>query len=223
MSNDDNLLDINRGKGSNRTKSITYSCLDNGCWKCTSHSHRKDDNRVRVSYKGKKEYLYRVVYDHYEGEIPKDKMVLHRCGNSYCINPKHLYLGTHDDNMRDMANHGSQKGEKNPGNINSEKDILKVRELISVGGYTTKDIAKIVGVGRSVVQDVANGKLWGWLGKVEDNRLKGHSYSEPTREKIKEDIKRGKQYKYIQEKYKVSAGFVHALKSELGELNGQGD
>ena len=73
------------------------------------------------------------------------------------------------------------------------------------------------------MSNVANGKLWGWLGKVEDNRLKGHSYSEPTREKIKEDIKKGMTYGYIQEKYKISAGFVHKLKTELEELNGQGD
>lgn len=43
-----------------------------------------------------------IVY----GPIPDDKQVLHRCDNPKCVNPNHLFIGTHQDNMRDKMHKG---------------------------------------------------------------------------------------------------------------------
>jgi len=40
-------------------------------------------------------FAYEVTYG------PTDLYVLHKCNNKLCVNPKHLYAGTHGDNMRD--------------------------------------------------------------------------------------------------------------------------
>lgn len=37
------------------------------------------------------------------GEIPKDKFVLHKCDTPRCVNPEHLFLGTHYDNYHDAV------------------------------------------------------------------------------------------------------------------------
>lgn len=42
----------------------------------------------------------------HRGAIPADKLVLHRCDTPSCVNPKHLFLGTHQDNVNDMIRKG---------------------------------------------------------------------------------------------------------------------
>lgn len=45
---------------------------------------------------------HRWYYLETYGELPRDMCVLHTCDNPGCVNPEHLYLGTHSDNMLDM-------------------------------------------------------------------------------------------------------------------------
>jgi hypothetical protein len=44
----------------------------------------------------------RVAWMVFKGDIPEGKQVLHTCDNKRCVNPNHLYLGTHADNMGDL-------------------------------------------------------------------------------------------------------------------------
>lgn len=44
----------------------------------------------------------RTAWEYYFGEIPKEKCVLHTCDNQFCVNPNHLFLGSHKDNTHDM-------------------------------------------------------------------------------------------------------------------------
>ena len=52
-------------------------------------------------YNNTNHYAHRIVWEMYCGSIPADMLVLHKCDIKRCVNPDHLYLGTHSDNLRD--------------------------------------------------------------------------------------------------------------------------
>jgi hypothetical protein len=57
-----------------------------------------------------KRRAHRVMYEEVYGPIPTGLSVLHKCNVRNCVNPEHLYAGTHSENMKDRVKAGRNQG-----------------------------------------------------------------------------------------------------------------
>jgi len=72
-----------------------------GCHVWTGCVDDKGYGMMMVNKKGQK--AHRVAWELYRSKIPKGKHVLHKCHTRPCVNPDHLHLGTHQENMEEMV------------------------------------------------------------------------------------------------------------------------
>lgn len=81
-------------------KNISSESNDQGCWLYTKLIMK---GYGHINIKGIKVPAHRISYELHNGEIPSGLYICHKCDIRSCVNPSHLFTGTHLDNMRDMA------------------------------------------------------------------------------------------------------------------------
>ena len=89
--------------------------------------------------------------------------VCHTCDVRCCVNPDHLFLGTHDDNMKDRDEKGrqaKQKGSSHGLAKLTEADVLDIRARYAAGGVTQRELAEEYGVNQSLVSYIKNKQIW---------------------------------------------------------------
>lgn len=116
-------------------------------------------------------YSHRIAWELTHGEIPPNMEICHKCDNPSCCNPKHLFVGTHLDNMQDSKN----KGRNNHGPILhgvnhtlsklTDSDVLAIRqEYIPTprkkSEHNIPALAKKYSVARSLIHRIVTHKSW---------------------------------------------------------------
>lgn len=121
--------------------------------------NRLDYGQVRVGNKMRK--AHRVAWEKANGPIPHGMCVLHKCDNPPCVNPDHLYLGTHVDNAKDRESRGrgrDQAGVNNGRALISEQTAIRLKMLNGVLSASTA--ARALGLSITPVWKAMNGKAW---------------------------------------------------------------
>lgn len=136
-----------------------YVNKTDGCWLWTGKKHRQGYGEMWV--KGKPMLTHRISWLIHHGFLPLTGMVLHHCDNPPCVNPEHLYLGDHRQNMddmmtRDRSNPPHLFGEANPGAKITADIVREIRRSKEPPRYFVEKY----GITRSNVWYIRTYKSW---------------------------------------------------------------
>lgn len=137
---------------------------DSGCWEWQKSRWESGYGKVGVYRQIVAAHI--VSYRLFRGPIADGLFVCHECDNPPCVNPDHLFLGTHQQNMDDMV----AKGRQTRGVLNShakitEDQVQEIRHLYAAGGMTQKDIGARFGITKSNVHLIVCGLAWKHVAK----------------------------------------------------------
>ena len=134
---------------------------------CINWSKSLGHNGYGITTRNNKTYrAHRLAYCDYHGIDHSDikgMVVRHTCDNRKCINPEHLVIGTHQDNMDDMKKRNrTAKGEAHGRAKLSEVDIKTIRDRYIRGSkvHGLLAIAKDFGVAFQTVSKIVNRHRW---------------------------------------------------------------
>ncbi len=131
-----------------------------GCWEW--RAHRNSDGYGVARRGGRLTGVHRISWELHRGQIPRGAQVLHSCDNPPCVNPAHLFLGTHVDNMADRQRKGrTPRGSTRAQAKITEADIEAAFAMAFVDNLEPLDIAKRLGLkSGGAVCHILDAKLW---------------------------------------------------------------
>jgi len=107
------------------------------------------------SIKNRAHLAHRCAWEFKHGRPAPDLFVCHHCDNKLCVDPDHLFLGTHSDNMRDMHAKGRGiSGENHPWAKLSDEEVAAIRAARG----TQRQIAEAFGISQGHVSRLKMGQ-----------------------------------------------------------------
>jgi hypothetical protein len=148
---------------------------EDDCWEWQAGS--RGEGYGAFKYERKTIDSHRFVWFLLYGEFP-NLLVCHTCDNRKCCNPRHLFLGTYQDNVDDMISKNRHAfGDKNgfrthPENVKrgtqvalaklNEEKVIDIRKRIK-DGESTISIARLYGVDGGAIRSIKRRDTWSWV------------------------------------------------------------
>ena len=136
------------------------------CWEWTASRDGHGYGKLARCHGCSPYKAHRLSYEMFVGEIPAGLEVLHSCDNPPCVNPRHLFLGTQQDNMDDMVKKGrahgkQQQGEDNPAAKLNCAQVAAIRWIWSNGqAESMAELGRSFGVSGRAVKFILDGEHW---------------------------------------------------------------
>ncbi len=138
---------------------------NSGCWiwmgaLCgydpDSGYHRKVTRYGQTNIDGRSIKAHRASWMQHRGPIPEGMQVLHHCDVPTCVNPNHLFLGTHLDNMADMRAKGRRQGERASWPKLTEAQVIEIFN----SPESHRALARRYGLSRATPAWIKQGRSW---------------------------------------------------------------
>lgn len=141
----------------------SYLVQEDGCW-IWQGSDKRSDGYGSIKVNGRVIGAHRYSWMLHRGDIPRGLLVCHRCDVPLCVNPEHLFLGTHQDNNGDCAAKGRAKGGTKtplPGVTNSSSKLTEADvHAIRASTETFTALGARFGVSRTQISNIKRGLQW---------------------------------------------------------------
>jgi hypothetical protein len=135
---------------------------DNDCW--TWQKSRLKSGHGVTWFDSKHVMAHRIAYFYEFGVMPiRGLVVMHKCDNPPCCNPRHLILGTQAENNadRDMKGRGRglmERGSKHPNAKLTEDQVLDIRSDKTRGAGAR--MARKYEMTKTAISAIRNRKVW---------------------------------------------------------------
>jgi hypothetical protein len=141
-----------------RLESASVPEPNTGCWLWTAF--RTEDGYGKLSFEGQMWTASRLSYVTHVGPIPDGLCVCHHCDTPACINPAHLFLGTHRDNSDDKWRKGRaavMRGEDHHAAVLTETQVAELRRMDRSSALA---MAPDLGVSEDTIVSAVMGWTW---------------------------------------------------------------
>ena len=151
-------------------------------------------------------------------KTPDGYCVLHRCDNPACVNPDHLFVGTHEENMKDMRTKGravGHAGGSNPSAKLTEEQAIEILE----DPRPASALRDHYGVSDGAIHALRAGKTWGHL---QTEHPTSYSRLRLTEKEVQEILADPRPQKVIAEQYGVAQATISQILIQHGARRGKG-
>jgi len=156
-----NDIEISKWPSAEERFNDAYDVIDeSGCWEWQRGVTGSGYGQITVN--GDSMGAHRFSYELYNGDIPEDAIICHKCHNPPCVNPNHLYAGDEKRNAQDAIENGDWPDhtgeERTPAKFTSGK-VRTIREEYTKGA-TVSALSKKYSVSMGTISRIINGESY---------------------------------------------------------------